>query len=59
VEIFAGKYHIPDSENPQTVNHLDWYEATGFTLPYPVESKGRRPREFKNSAPTTADSDDK
>jgi CheY-like chemotaxis protein len=30
-EIFAGKY--PDSEDPNTVNHLLWYEATNFTHP--------------------------
>ena len=23
-EIFAGKYHIPDSEDPDTINHLIW-----------------------------------
>ena len=35
-EVFAGKYHIPDSEDPATVNHLDWYEATGFKGPIPA-----------------------
>ena len=29
-EISAGKYHIPDAEDPDTVSHYDWYEATGF-----------------------------
>ncbi len=38
-QIFAGKYHIPDSEDSNTVNHLNWYEATGFTRPYPGEKK--------------------
>jgi DNA-binding beta-propeller fold protein YncE len=38
-EIFGGKYHMPDSEDPDTVNHLNWYESTGFTRPYPGEQK--------------------
>jgi hypothetical protein len=57
-EIFAGKYHIPDSEDPDTVNHLDWYEATNFKCPYPGESKVRPPSDFKNLAPATAEVDD-
>jgi hypothetical protein len=27
-EIFAGKYQKPDSEDPDTVNHMIWYEMT-------------------------------
>jgi len=46
--LFAGKLTIPDAEDPDTVNHLDWYEATGFTRPYPGESRVRHPSEFKN-----------
>jgi hypothetical protein len=57
-EIFAGKYHIPDSEDPDTVNHLDWYEATGFTRPYHGEKKVRPASDFKKQAPGTADLDD-
>ncbi len=38
-EIFAGKQQISDAEDPDTVNHLDWYEATNFTRPYPGEKK--------------------
>jgi hypothetical protein len=56
-EIFAGKYHIPDSEDPDTVNHLDWYEATGFTRPYPGEKKVRPPSDFNRPA-SAADLDD-
>ena len=29
-EIFAGKLTKPDSEDPDTVNHLNWYITTGF-----------------------------
>ena len=57
-EIFAGKQHMPDSEDPDTVNHLDWYEATGFTRPYPGEKKVRPASDFNKPAPAKADDDD-
>ena len=57
-KVFAGKQHIPDSEDPDTVNHLDWYEATNFKVPYPGEKKVRPANEFKKAAPATADLDD-
>jgi hypothetical protein len=57
-QIFAGKLTKPDSEDPDTVNHLNWYLTTGFTRPYPGESKVRPASDFKNPAPTTADTDD-
>jgi YVTN family beta-propeller protein len=57
-EIFAGKLTRPDSEDPDTVNHLNWYMSTGFTRPYPGESKVRPPSDFNNPAPATADLDD-
>jgi hypothetical protein len=57
-QIFAGKLTKPDSEDPDTVNHLNWYEATGFVRPYPGESAVRPPSDFNNPAPTTADLDD-
>ena len=56
-QIFAGKLTKPDSEDPDTVNHLNWYLSTGFTKPYPGESKVRPPSEFNNPAPA-GDSDD-
>jgi len=57
-EIFAGKLTRPDAEDPDTVNHLNWYLSTGFKRPYPGESTVRPPSEFNNPAPTTADLDD-
>ena len=57
-QIFAGKYHIPDSEDINTVNHMIWYEATGFTRPFPGESKVRPASDFKNVASAKADLDD-
>ena len=58
-EIFAGKYHRPDSEDSDTVNHYNWYEATGFTRPYPGEKKVRPASDFNRPAPSAkADLDD-
>ena len=48
VKIFAGKSTKPDSEDSDTVNHLSWYEATGFKRPYPGETRVRPPTEFAN-----------
>jgi hypothetical protein len=45
-EMFAGKMNKPDSEDVYTLNHLIWYEATGFKRPYPGETKVRPPSEF-------------
>jgi len=57
-QIFAGKLTKPDSEDPDTVNHLNWYLSTGFKRPYPGESTVRPPSDFNNPAPTTVDLDD-
>jgi YVTN family beta-propeller protein len=57
-QIFAGKLTKPDSEDPDTVNHLNWYMSTGFTRPYPGESTVRPPSEFNNPAPTGDGDDD-
>jgi hypothetical protein len=56
-QVFAGKLTKPDAEDPDTVNHFNWYMATGFTRPYPGESKVRPPSEFKKPAPPP-DADD-
>jgi hypothetical protein len=48
VAMFAGRKTTPDAEDPDTLSHLNWYEATGFTRPYPGETKVRAPSEFKN-----------
>ena len=57
-QIFAGKLNRPDSEDPDTVNHLNWYLSTNFTRPYPGEKTVRPPSEFNKPAPTKADDDD-
>src|SRR5579863_4965893 len=57
-EIFAGKLTKPDAEDPDTVNHLNWYQATGFKRPYPGESTVRPASEFNNPAPAGDGDDD-
>jgi YVTN family beta-propeller protein len=57
-QLFAGKYQKPDSEDPDTVNHLIWYESTNFTRPFPGEKKIRPASDFKRAAPAKADDDD-
>jgi len=58
-QMFAGKMTKPDSEDPYTLNHLIWYEATGFNRPYPGEKKVRPPSDFADRLPPTGgDSDD-
>jgi len=57
-EVFAGKYHTPDSEDSDTVNHLNWYESTGFMRPYPGEKTVRPASDFNRAAPTKEDDGD-
>jgi YVTN family beta-propeller protein len=57
-EIFAGKLSKPDSEDPEAVNHFNWYMSTGFVKPYPGEKTVRPPSEFNNPAPAGDDDDD-
>ncbi|MGA8670122.1 MAG: hypothetical protein WB679_09615 [Terracidiphilus sp.] len=57
-ELFAGKYQKPDSEDPDTVNHMIWYEATNYTRPFPGEKKVRPASDFNRKAAPTKDDDD-
>ncbi len=57
-QVFAGKLTRPDAEDPDTVNHLNWYMSTGFVRPYPGESKVRPPSDFKKAALPDGDGDD-
>jgi YVTN family beta-propeller protein len=57
-QIFAGKLTRPDSEDPDTVNHFNWYQSTGFTRPYPGEKTVRPPSQFNNPAPAGDGDDD-
>ncbi|HUB51165.1 MAG TPA: hypothetical protein VL986_03405 [Terracidiphilus sp.] len=56
-QIFAGKSHTPDSEDPDTVNHMIWYEATGYTKPFPGEKKVRPASDFSNRKAPAGDKD--
>ena len=53
-EVFAGKYQKPDSEDPDTVNHMIWYEMTGYKVPFPGEKKVRPASEFNRKAPAAS-----
>jgi YVTN family beta-propeller protein len=57
-QVFAGKLNKPDAEDPDTVNHFNWYMSTGFTRPYPGEKAVRPPSQFNRPAPTKVDDDD-
>ena len=48
-EVFTTKYHVPDSLDPSTVSHFDWYEATGFKVPFPGEKVVRPASDFKKA----------
>jgi hypothetical protein len=49
VEMFKDKMTQPDSQDPDTLSHLNWYEATGFERPYPGEASVRPPSDFKTA----------
>jgi len=57
-EVFAGKYQKPDSEDPDTVNHMIWYEMTAYKVPFPGEKKVRPASDFHKAAPTKVDDGD-
>jgi len=58
-EVFAARYHTPDSLDPDMVSHFDWYEATGFKVPFPGEKKVRPASDFRRHAlAATKDLDD-
>ena len=45
-QMFQGKMQKADSEDPYTMNHWAWYEATNFNRPYPGEKTVRWPSDF-------------
>ncbi len=51
-QVFAAKYHIPDSLDPDTVRHYDWYEATGYKVPFPGEKAVRPASDFRKKVNT-------
>jgi YVTN family beta-propeller protein len=57
-EVFVTKYHIPDSLGPSTVSHFDWYEATGFKVPFPGEKAVRPASDFTKAVLAKSGDDD-
>jgi YVTN family beta-propeller protein len=57
-EVFVPKYHTPDSLDPDTVSHYDWYDATGYKVPFPGEKKVRPASDFSKKATAKTDVDD-
>lgn len=58
-KLFADKMHKADAEDPDIVNHWVWYASTGFSRPYPGETKVRWPSDFAAEfAHPNADYDD-
>jgi len=57
-QIFPAHYHIPDSLDPDTISHFDWYEATGFRVPYPGEKKVRPASDFIKKVSLSKSSDE-
>ncbi|MGB9470375.1 MAG: bifunctional YncE family protein/alkaline phosphatase family protein [Candidatus Acidiferrum sp.] len=57
-KVFAAKYHTPDSLDPDTVSHFDWYEATGFKVPFPGEKTVRPASDFNKAALAKTDDDE-
>ncbi|HUN60400.1 MAG TPA: alkaline phosphatase family protein [Candidatus Sulfotelmatobacter sp.] len=56
--VFAAKYHTPDSLDPDTVSHYDWYDATGYKVPFPGEKTVRPASDFSKQAPAKTEDDD-
>lgn len=50
VKMFADKTTKPDSVDPDTLSHFDWYEATGYKRPYPGEKAVRPASDFAKKA---------
>ncbi|GAA2033296.1 alkaline phosphatase family protein [Catenulispora yoronensis] len=48
----------PDFANPQQMNHYSWYEASGWTKPYPGEDKIYAPDQVPGAFIPSNDSDD-
>jgi hypothetical protein len=57
-EVMKGKYDKADAVDPNFLNHVTWYSATGWTRPYPGENKVLMPGQFVKAAKKYRDSDD-
>jgi YVTN family beta-propeller protein len=57
-EVMKGKYDKADAVDPNFLNHVTWYSATGWTRPYPGENKVLMPGSFVKAAKKYRDDDD-
>ena len=56
-QVMKGKYDKADSVDPNFLNHVTWYTATGWVRPYPGESKVEMPGPFVKAAKKYRDDD--
>jgi YVTN family beta-propeller protein len=57
-EVMKGKYDKADAVDPNFLNHVTWYSTTGWTRPYPGESKVFMPGPFVKAAKKYRGDDD-
>ncbi|HEX4229174.1 MAG TPA: hypothetical protein VHZ07_10920 [Bryobacteraceae bacterium] len=57
-EVMRNKYDKADSVDPNFLNHVIWYSATGWARPYPGERKVQMPGPFVRAAKKFHDEDD-
>jgi len=57
-EVMKHKYDKADAVDPNFLNHVVWYSATGWSRPYPGEPKIEMPRVFVKAAKKYHDDDD-
>ena len=57
-EVMKGKYDKADAVDPNFLNHVTWYSATGWTRPYPGEDKVLMPGPFVKAAKRYRSDDD-
>jgi YVTN family beta-propeller protein len=57
-EVMKHKYDKADAVDPNFLNHVVWYSATGWSRPYPGEPKIEMPRAFVKGARKYHDDDD-
>jgi len=48
--MFRNSKGKPDMQDPNMLNHIDWYSATGFKRPYPGEKRLLAPGEVTKSS---------
>lgn len=57
-QVMKGKYDKADAVDPNFLNHVTWYSSTGWTRPYPGESKVSMPGPFVKAAKKYRGDDD-